>query len=916
MESHKLRERATTVNYSVTGLHVTHTPGWLKGDNNKTRRTTFKDKVDKENEPNFKPKRQIKRQSAPARQAEKESPKQPATNGPIHDASTKPRRSARTSSTSEPEKNDSAPAEGSSKSSSPSGVGRKRRASRTLGDKNVKRSRDSQGKTNKKISPGQERGTGPGHPISTEVERQGDEAKVGHEADKPEAERAADHPQQKQQRVTRGSRRLSRPADATQDLNATTVEASAAVPVPIDYGEAELEPTTGTDDNSTPEPPHKSHPTEGMRPDADAENLACNPPAEVPKDDSRAPPGEQPSANFLALQTEYFSLLKKYQDLKEAKVGELEAVFREQAKKVADHGKAAMKLAEHWELEAKRQAAFAAAAGSAELEAELQELRARVITLSKEMIALESTVLDREEQIVDLTRQLHEALRRAEPPLTVDQDVQCSPRILTLVSAAQQCPTPSLHNQHKDPGPPGRLHIAVACCPEGAYLSELGSVAGEPAGNRTGELGSVVGPVTVPDSACQTPLATTVQGPIEEPQSGKVFCRSSAKPLVPYPVGCSVFPGQLLARPNIRSALQVPLPSPVPCGTMAASPLNPPAEEGSCPEAQQSRPTNGGNGRGLEHTPCSAVPALHALATLASTGKLDTLQRTGPCTLASSTDTPAVGSGAGPHVPMDFSALSLLTGFDVVAVLGRTFTLRHAPTGFTFNIGPSGYPFTPIDGVAETSEELIFQPLELGKSKREAGKINVSCNLSRRDRGPALRRAPRQLHLTGMAQSAPLHVSATPLTFIGTFKITNLTITKAPDAYLQGNAVKILATFYLEATDDTTVQRLSDDLTFNPNGNVRFCSRVNMCRDPLRFPCFLNLVAARCRLPLAFCSHVISLYAAARVHRMFAGMSNYRPGIATNRTRHMRACMSEACRYSWSVIRHAGKYPVNPSSSP
>lgn len=59
---------------------------------------------------------------------------------------------------------------------------------------------------------------------------------------------------------------------------------------------------------------------------------------------------------------------------------------------VADHGKAAMKLAEHWEQEAKRQAAFVVAAGSAELEAELQELRARVITLSKDMIALESTV--------------------------------------------------------------------------------------------------------------------------------------------------------------------------------------------------------------------------------------------------------------------------------------------------------------------------------------------------------------------------------------------------------------------------------------------------------------------------------------------------------------------------------------------
>lgn len=59
---------------------------------------------------------------------------------------------------------------------------------------------------------------------------------------------------------------------------------------------------------------------------------------------------------------------------------------------MAEHGEAAKKLADHWEREARRQAAFAAAAGSAELEAELQELRTRVVSLSKDLIALESTV--------------------------------------------------------------------------------------------------------------------------------------------------------------------------------------------------------------------------------------------------------------------------------------------------------------------------------------------------------------------------------------------------------------------------------------------------------------------------------------------------------------------------------------------
>jgi hypothetical protein len=61
-------------------------------------------------------------------------------------------------------------------------------------------------------------------------------------------------------------------------------------------------------------------------------------------------------------------------------------------RQVVEHGRAAMKLAQHWEKEAKRQAGFAAAAASAEVEAELEELRRRVISLSKEAIAVQSTV--------------------------------------------------------------------------------------------------------------------------------------------------------------------------------------------------------------------------------------------------------------------------------------------------------------------------------------------------------------------------------------------------------------------------------------------------------------------------------------------------------------------------------------------
>lgn len=58
----------------------------------------------------------------------------------------------------------------------------------------------------------------------------------------------------------------------------------------------------------------------------------------------------------------------------------------------------------------------------------------------------------------------------------------------------------------------------------------------------------------------------------------------------------------------------------------------------------------------------------------------------------------------------------MLTGLDVVRMVGRTFTLKHGPTGFTFNIGPTGNPFTPLEGESDQVEELIFRPLELGKA--------------------------------------------------------------------------------------------------------------------------------------------------------------------------------------------------------
>jgi hypothetical protein len=49
------------------------------------------------------------------------------------------------------------------------------------------------------------------------------------------------------------------------------------------------------------------------------------------------------------------------------------------------------------------------------------------------MICAALQVLDRDEQIVGLTRQLHDALKRAEPPLTAEQGIQvCNVSLLPI----------------------------------------------------------------------------------------------------------------------------------------------------------------------------------------------------------------------------------------------------------------------------------------------------------------------------------------------------------------------------------------------------------------------------------------------------------------------------------------------------
>jgi hypothetical protein len=60
----------------------------------------------------------------------------------------------------------------------------------------------------------------------------------------------------------------------------------------------------------------------------------------------------------------------------------------------------------------------------------------------------------------------------------------------------------------------------------------------------------------------------------------------------------------------------------------------------------------------------------------------------------------------------------------------------------------------------------------------------------------------------------------------GTFRLKNVNITKVANAYFQANAIKLPNPWYFEATDATTIERISDDVDFNPSGTIRFCSRV------------------------------------------------------------------------------------------
>ncbi|KAL0050310.1 hypothetical protein WJX82_008729 [Trebouxia sp. C0006] len=292
---------------------------------------------------------------------------------------------------------------------------------------------------------------------------------------------------------------------------------------------------------------------------------------------------------FHKLQADYAELQQKYTDLKEKKIQGLDGMLEEHSAKLAAHNETAVKLADHWRQEAHRQAAFAQAAGAPAMQAELKKGKEEIQRLKAALLDQEGAVLQRERQLADLKRQLKEERRKGEAPLQMDQaiqadpvqcadlEVQASPSLFSELSnheAAQQSPSPmeasAVPSRGSEATPMATanlakkqsLHLEEAkeMCPEGHELSESYQPEGvhsTPGGNGIMHVDSGVKPLVpypvgisgqgIARQPSRSRLANShvADGPPGSPNdanAGLVHIQSSAKPLVPYPVGISVQP--------------------------------------------------------------------------------------------------------------------------------------------------------------------------------------------------------------------------------------------------------------------------------------------------------------------------------------------------------------------------------------
>ncbi|BDA42822.1 hypothetical protein COCOBI_03-7150 [Coccomyxa sp. Obi] len=392
--------------------------------------------------------------------------------------------------------------------------------------------------------------------------------------------------------------------------------------------------------------------------------------------------------NFRKLQEEYAALQSKYQDLKKQRIQELESMIGEQSNKAKEHCKSAMELAEHWKKEAERQAKFAKEAGSAQVREALERLTQQNETLRAQLLEAETALLAEQEAVADLKQALAAAECRHATPLKADQAVQVSPSQLRMqahegaqascVSAFAQTSAAAMKSPTSRVGPPPspegiHLQEARAFCPEGASLSDVYNQ-----------------PAHVPGASA---AATSFASPISR------SC-PSAKPLVPYSVGCSI------VQPRSRFAAEVAAPSSPQLANVQAPELD--NALGSAPDTVP-RAQAASAPAILNRTAWTELPkepATSGVAVLGSEAQSDNIQ------------------GALPLPPPQVSQLSNLTqkalntlvGLEAAAIKGGGFMYTHHGSGFVFEISP--VEENAGDAIMDGVEELAFNPIKMGLASK------------------------------------------------------------------------------------------------------------------------------------------------------------------------------------------------------
>ncbi|KAL0042004.1 hypothetical protein WJX77_000403 [Trebouxia sp. C0004] len=509
--------------------------------------------------------------------------------------------------------------------------------------------------------------------------------------------------------------------------------------------------------------------------------------------------GVSQGVQFHKLQADYAELQQKYIDLKEKKIQGLDGMLEEHSAKLAAHNETAVKLADHWRQEAHRQAAFAQAAGAPAMQAELKKGKEEIQRLKAALLEQEGAVLQRERQVADLKRQLKEERRKGEAPLQMDQaiqadpvqcadlQVQVSPSLFSGPSnheAAQHSPSPMqasavlTRGSEATPMATGNLvkkqslHLEEAkeMCPEGHELSESYQPAGvsTPGGNGimyvdSGAKPLVPYPVGISGQGiarqptrsrlANSHVADNPPGSPSDANAGLVHMQSSAKPLVPYPVGTSVQPH---SQDHCRSrfaeesraasrAAKTPHPIRDVQNSPQANTFEPAPEPAA--DAQHEMPKSmsammlpravalaKATALPLPASPVGATPgeaparasgnaqAVGRLLQFASDAKMATpAGRDGNDAEGAQpmeADMSLTGSAQDDQAEMmNRNALHALMGLEATPIKAGGFKYIHRDTGLIFEIAPATPDSAGQESDADSGEpELCFNPVSLGKA--------------------------------------------------------------------------------------------------------------------------------------------------------------------------------------------------------